>query len=244
MRKKQRYDAMFSGIIGQDYDLLKLICPLSTEMSRLVGEAVANILNKDSLQTLKAIELGGGTGITTLAILTANDYLRIYSVDNEPNMQRQAQVYLQKWVDAGRLEFCANDALTALSELDENSFDVMASAYTLHNFESDYRDKVINEIYRVLKPGGYFINGDRYGLDDISLHTQTIQQEVAGYFRVLTQHKRLDLLEHWIIHLFNDESENHVMREKTSLQQLADAGFRDVSLAHRIEVNAVVQARK
>ena len=31
---------MFSSIIGQDYDMLQLICPAATEMSRLVGNTV------------------------------------------------------------------------------------------------------------------------------------------------------------------------------------------------------------
>jgi tRNA (cmo5U34)-methyltransferase len=96
----------------------------------------------------------------------------------------------------------------------------------------------------VLKPGGRFINGDRYALDDISLHTRIIQEEVSGYFKVLTNINRLDLLEHWVVHLFSDESENHVMRESAALQQLNDAGFTDVRLSHRMEVNALVTALK
>jgi len=56
---------------------------------------------------------------------------------------------------------------------------------TLHNFQHEYRAEVHQQIYRVLKPMGQLVNGDRYGLDDISKHTQTIQHEVAGYFRTL-----------------------------------------------------------
>ncbi|MCK5353977.1 MAG: SAM-dependent methyltransferase, partial [Methyloprofundus sp.] len=55
---------------------------------------------------------------------------------------------------------------------------------------------------------------------------------------------KLDVLEHWIVHLFSDESENHVMRETFSLQQLRQAGFKQVSLSHRCEVNALVSALK
>ncbi len=43
---KSQYDAMFSGVIGQDYDTLNLICPLATEMSRLVGIAVSDYAAK------------------------------------------------------------------------------------------------------------------------------------------------------------------------------------------------------
>ncbi len=244
MNSTQSYEAMFSGVIGQDYDMLKLICPLAAEMSRLVGESVRSHCDVSPGNDFQVLELGGGTGITTLAILSANSGVNVLSVDNEPNMQNQARNNLQRWVEEGRLVFSGLDALSALKTFEENSFDIMASAYTLHNFERNYRAQVTNEIFRVLKPGGRFINGDRYGLDDISTHTAMIQREIAGYFKVLTQHQRMDLLEHWIIHLFNDESENHVMRESDSLRQLADAGFKKIDLTHRVEVNALVTARK
>lgn len=241
MMTKTPFDAMFSGLIGQDYDMLKLIAPLAVEMSRLVGVTV-NQHGKSGKEPLNVVELGGGTGITTLSILTATDNIRLLSVDNEPVMQNQAKQNLQQWQD--KLTFCLNDALSALQQLPSDSIDVVASAYTLHNFPNTYRKQVISEIFRVLKPGGQFINGDRYALDDIDLHTRTTQQEVSRYFRILIEAQKLDLLEHWIVHLFSDESENHIMREADALQQLSSAGFTGIGLSHRHEVNALVTAIK
>ncbi|WP_031432839.1 class I SAM-dependent methyltransferase [Methylomarinum vadi] len=240
----KQYDAMFAGVIGQDYEMLKLISPLAPEMSRLVGEAVKHYCCGKSYDTVQVLELGGGTGITTLSILSAADNVNVLSVDSEPTMQNQAKSHLREWAKQGRLEFSPEDALTALKRLDNNSFDLMASAYTLHNSDQAYRQQVIDEIFRVLKPGGRFINGDRYALDDISAHTALIQREVAGYFDVLTQHQRVDLLEQWVIHILSDESENHVMRESVALNQLAAAGFDDIELSHRMEVNALLTANK
>lgn len=237
------FDAMFSGVIGRDYDMLKLICPLAAEMSRQVGVAVGRY-SRPSSRTLTVVELGGGTGITTLAILTSGQDLTVVSVDNEPAMQNQAKTHLKAWTENHRLSFCGDDALTALKSLESDSVDIVASAYTIHNFLDSYRAEVIDEIFRVLKPLGQFINGDRYGLDDISEHTRTVQQEISDYFKVLTRENRLDLLEHWIIHLFNDESQNHIMRETVSLRQLQDAGFTDIKLSHRMAVNALVTATK
>lgn len=242
MSVDNKFDAMFSGIIGQDYELLKLICPFVLEISRLVGLEVAEVCCESELASV--VELGGGTGITTLAILSATDRANLFSVDNEPTMQNQAKQSLQEWVNAGRLEFCANDALGALKSLDDDSVDIIASAYTLHNFEAEYRKRVIEESYRVLKTGGRFINGDRYALDDIDQHTRNTQQEVASYFKALTDINRLDLLEHWIIHIFSDESENRIMREAIALKQLSEAGFQKIQLKLRKDVNALVTAVK
>lgn len=237
------FDAMFSGVIGQEYEMLKLICPYATEMSRLVGLSVAEFCSKTT-DTVRVVEIGGGTGITTLSILSADSRLMVLSIDNEPTMQNQARENLKKWVESGRLEFSGDDALTALRKLEADSTDLIATAYTLHNFNADYRRQVVQEIHRILKPGGQFINGDRYALDDIFAHTRTVQNEIQGYFKVLTEINRIDILEHWIIHLFNDESENHVMREKMALQQLVDSGFTQVQLSNRTEVNALVTAVK
>ena len=243
MNAEDAFDSKFSGVIGQEYDVLKKICPLAAEMSRLVGEEVMGCCRERSdYRTL--IELGGGTGITTLSILLANNDLQVLSVDNEPTMQNQAKQSLRDWVNSGRLEFCCNDALTVLKNLEDDSVDIVASAYTLHNFERGYRKLVIEEIFRVLAPGGRFINGDRYALDDIDQHTCTTQKEVTEYFRVLTEMNRLDLLEQWVLHLIGDESESRIMRESVALAQLKAAGFQNVQLTARKEVNALVTAIK
>jgi ubiquinone/menaquinone biosynthesis C-methylase UbiE len=173
-----------------------------------------------------------------------SDELNILSIDNEPVMQEQAKKHLAKWVQQDKLSFCGDDALTALKNITTNTIDIVATAYTLHNFLDSYRQEVIKEIFRILKPGGQFINGDRYALDDIVKHTRIIQNEVSGYFKVLTQLNKLDVLEHWIVHLFNDESENHVMREAVALSELNAAGFLEINLTNRCEVNALVTATK
>lgn len=240
--KDEIRESAFSGILGRDYELLKVLSPLAAEMSRLVGEALAHFSSPSS--PLQVLEIGGGTGITTLSLLMARDNAQIISVDSAATMQNQAKQHLLQWTEAGRLRFCLQDALEALRDMHSDSVDVIASAYTLHNFQDDYRQKVIAEIFRVLKPGGQFINGDRYALDDPSEHTRLIQEEVRHYFKVLIDLQRLDLLEQWIVHLFSDESEQHVMRETKALKQLSAVGFTHVKLSHRQQVNALVTALK
>ncbi len=238
----QSFDSLFSGVMGEDYELIKLICPLAIELSRLVGEKISQL--PQTKEPLQVVELGGGTGITTLSILSTPIDAHVISIDSEPTMQNQAKQNLKAWEEEGKLMFCCQDALSALNQMATASADVVASVYTLHNFRDIYREEVIPEIFRVLKPGGLFINGDRYALDDKLEQTRLVQQEISGYFKVLLDVNRPDLLEHWIIHLFNDESENHVMRQSFSLLQLHEAGFSDIELTHRMAVNALVMAYK
>ena len=243
MTEKIPFDAIFSGVIGQDYELLNLICPLATQMSQLVGLAAADYAVQ-ATENVNVVELGGGTGITTLALLSASDKFNILSIDNEPVMQKQAKQHLDEWVKQERLAFCGDDALTALKNIATSSVEIVATAYTLHNFLNIYRKEVIQEIYRILKPGGQFINGDRYALDDLDKQIRLIQNEVSGYFKVLPQLDKLDVMEHWIVHLFSDESENHIMREAVALADLSAAGFSQINLTNRREVNALVTAIK
>lgn len=243
MSANQHYDALFAGVIGQDYQLLKLLSPLAVEMSRLVGLTIASAA-ATSEHPLQVVELGTGTGITTLAILSQHDNLSVFSIDNEPVMQNQAKQHLHAWTTQQKLTFCDEDALTALQAMPSASVDIVASAYTLHNFLEDYRALVIIEILRVLKPGGQFINADRYAMDDISLHTRLTQEEVSGYFKVLIDVGKLDVLEHWILHILSDESANHIMRETPALNLLKAAGFIDIKLSQRQQVNALVTATK
>ncbi len=92
MSQDSAYDAMFSGVIGQDYQMLKLICPFATEMSRLVGVAVGEYAQTQTT-AINVVELGGGTGITTLSILSADQNLKLLSVDNEPSFTRVNPVF-------------------------------------------------------------------------------------------------------------------------------------------------------
>jgi predicted O-methyltransferase YrrM len=74
-------------------------------MSQLVGMTVHEYADTRPGQALSVLELGGGTGITTLAILAASDSLNIVSVDSEPAMQSQAKHSLKQWADEGRILF-------------------------------------------------------------------------------------------------------------------------------------------
>ncbi|TAN47277.1 MAG: class I SAM-dependent methyltransferase [Methylococcaceae bacterium] len=238
-------EQLFAGLIGEHYELLKIICPAAPDMSRRVGEFVATWqAPESSAAPLKVVELGAGTGITSIALLSDRDDIHLHSVDSEPTMLKQARVNLARWLEQGRLTLVQQDALSALQQLPDAGVDLVASAYTMHNFFDSYRSRVWAEIFRVLKPGGGVVNGDRYALDDVRAHCELTRQEMQGYFREFGAMERYDLLEQWILHLYGDESPDHIMRYAPSLQTLRDAGFVDVQTPYREGVNALVSARK
>ncbi len=236
-------ERLFSGPIGQEYQLLDLICPAVVAMSQCVGDYVAS-LPPSKTGALNVLEIGCGTGRTTEALLRSRADLIITAVDNEPTMLDQARVALSAFMDRGRVRLVEADALAALQFLPAESIDLVASAYSLHNFIEAYRVRVLAEIFRVLRPGGIFVNGDRYGLDDTAEHTRLTQDEIRHYFQVFSALNRVDLLEQWIIHLFSDKSPDHIMRLGPSLALMEKLGFKPVEVRGRDGVNTLVTAAK
>jgi len=235
---------LFHGPIAEEYQMLALICPSAAEMSRRVGHFVGAWTPPYPAEQLQVLEIGCGTGVTTTCLLAGREDAFIESIDNAPAMLAQARQNLAEALAAKRLRLVENDALSHLQAMPDASVDIVASAYSLHNFLHGYRQRVLEQIWRVLKPGGLFVNGDRYALDDAAEHLKNTQQEVSGYFRVFNELKRPDLLEQWILHLFSDESEEHIMRLRPALETMTGIGFQNVKLHFRDGVNALIGAVK
>lgn len=234
---------LFQGAFSEEYVFLRKICPASITMSERVGAFVAGV-DVPPQRPLTIFEIGCGTGITSRYLLDAQPEATVVAVDNAPSMIQQAASFLDASIESGQLRLIESDALSVLKTLDDHSIDVVASAYAIHNFLHGYRRRVHEEIFRVLRPGGVLVNGDRFGIDDEKTHLLTIQAEVKEYFRVFREADRLDLLEQWMVHLLSDESAEHAMRLAPMLELMATIGFVDCTVHERFEVNALVSGRK
>lgn len=233
-------DNLFTGKIGAEYDILRLMCPSHVLLAKRLGATVAAWKPGE---TLKGFEIGCGTGISTTLMLAARDALTLTAVDSAAAMLDQARENLADDVKAGRVTFKEADALDALKALPDNSLDLVASNYAIHNFLDDYRSKVLAEVHRVLKPGGLFINGDRYAMDDRAAHLQDTQETVRRWFKLFREINRLDLLEDWVVHFYSDESPDHLMYFTPSMRLLETLGFA-VTVDYREGVDTLVKAVK
>jgi tRNA (cmo5U34)-methyltransferase len=239
-RHETLQDNLFTGKIGAEYDFLRLMCPNHVLLAKRLGETVG-AWRPDA--ALKGVEIGCGTGVSTLPLLAARENLTLTAIDAAPAMLDQARENLADYVKAGRVEFKQADALEALKALPSDSVDVVASNYAIHNFLDDYRSLALAEIHRVLKSGGLFINGDRYALDDRAAHLLDTQETVRRWFKLFREMDRLDLLEDWVVHFYSDESPDHVMYFTPSMEKLKALGF-TVSVDYREGVDTLVKAVK
>jgi tRNA (cmo5U34)-methyltransferase len=231
----------FTGRIGEEYDTLSLICPNAAVLTRKLGETVGAWRAGEALVGL---EIGCGDGRSTRALLSARDNLNLIALDSSAAMLTQARVKLANYIEVDRVAFVEADALTHLNLQPDASFDIVASNYAIHNFAGDYRKRVLAEIYRVLKPGGLFINGDRYAYDDPAQHLAATQADLRTWFKILGEKNRYDLLEDWVVHLFSDESSAHIMYLTQGLADLETAGFSSVRVDYREGVDTLVVAEK
>ncbi len=231
----------FTGRIGEEYDFLGMMCPNVVVLTQKLGSTVAAWRPGNTLQGL---EIGCGTGLSTLSLLTQREDLHLRAFDASAAMLAQARANVAEYVDNGRVEFIESDALAFLRQQPDASVDVVASNYAIHNFLNDYRDQVFAEIWRVLKPGGLFVNGDRFAIDDAARHLASTQADIRHWFKTFGELKRYDLLEDWVVHLLSDESPDHIMHVPAIISTLQALGFTDVHSLYREGVDMLMTATK
>jgi len=231
----------FTGALGEEYQTLQLICPNHPLLAEKLGQYVGRWSRGAAISGL---EIGCGTGISTHSLLSGAPGLSLVALDASAKMLEQARANLSTQVATGRLRFAEADALQGLSALPGESLDLVASNYATHNFRADYRRLAFAEIFRALKPGGLFVNGDRFALDDREAHLALTQATLRHWFATFAKLGRPDVLEEWVIHLFGDESPDRIMVFTPALEELRALGFAPIEIEYRDGVDTLVAATK
>jgi ubiquinone/menaquinone biosynthesis C-methylase UbiE len=226
-----------------EYQLVRLAIPHFEELQREVAEAVARHLPIDLASPRRVLDLGCGDGITSSTILARRPDVLLTALDNEEGMVERAREQLRGPLQEGRCQLLQRDALAYLQEQAARSFDTVASALALHNFHRDYRHSVHEAIYRVLKPGGLFVNADKIALND-EQRFAGLQVSLVRFFDLLVPMGKLDLLRECVLHNVADEAPERVLREEEVVQELTLIGFRDIHASCRYDVAALLLASK
>jgi ubiquinone/menaquinone biosynthesis C-methylase UbiE len=134
-----------------DYDKV-----LNTDRSNVELLATAvRLLPPDATDLL---DVGSGTGRLTAMCRAALPYTRIVGVDPAPSMVEQAS---EKFA-ADRNATFTGGVVEDLSQFPDESFDVVISSFALHHLELDTYKLAAAELFRVLRPGGRFVNADQF----------------------------------------------------------------------------------
>lgn len=234
-----RSERRFQGKISADYLLVMQGIPHLPEIDREVIGAIRDFKVPTASNILKVLEIGCGSGRATAKLLLARPDINLTAVDNEPQLLVQTRQNLQNEFKQGKLALVESDALAYLQSVGNSHFDIVASVMALHNFERSYRSRVLREIHRVLKPGGLFINGDKYPPDDPTEFYRILPLHLAPFFDILGPAGRMDLLKEVVLHELADLAPDRVMKEGEFMQQAMEIGYGGCEFIGRRNFDAV-----
>lgn len=240
--RKAKAERRFRGALSNEYALIRRALPHCDDLQKGVRAAVA--AHSTTSNPVQVLEIGCGNGVTSEAILAARKNLVLTALDNEQQMVRQAIRRLDKPRTAHRCRILCVDALSHLRDLPARSIDIVASALTLHNLNRTYRDRVHRQIFRVLKPGGLFVNADKLAPDDDLRRFKELGRTLSWFFKTFVPAGRYDLLQGWVLHNVADQSPDRVMKEKETFAALRKIGFAAIRISARYNMEAVFHARK
>lgn len=238
-QSEQRFD----NVLGEEYDLLKLAYPHYDDLERAAAKTISDHYVGSEQKIIQTFEIGCGSGITTKFLLEADPRLHIVAIDSEPKMLHTFRKNLVSWQAENRVDLVESDAFKYIKTIDDNTFDAVASGFVLHNFETGIRDQLISEIYRILKPGGIFVNADKYAHDDPVKRAEIYKKQIERY-DIYDTIGRSDYKKEWVAHMDRDEKDDLVFFEGKAKEYMTKIGFKNVKTNYREMMEAVVSGVK
>lgn len=200
-------DRFKDGLRGEEYNLLKLAYTHFDEFQNCIAEQISSYAKNG----MKILEIGTGIATTlepTLNIL-GNKQVKLIATDISSSDLVIAQQCIK---NDKRVTFIAADIFELLPLIEANSFDVIYTGWTLHNFTQTQRKFLFFHIKRILKTKGLFVNGDRFAYDDEETQTKSINEQLQLYKEYLPS----NLCEGWSAHILDDENWKFTESEQAS----------------------------
>jgi tRNA (cmo5U34)-methyltransferase len=233
----------FLGVMSQEYPLIRLTIPGFQELQAFLGEVISRYAPDKVRPFIDVLEIGCGDGVTSATILTSRTDCLLTALDSEEKMIEQASTILRGYVENNRCRLTLCDALAHLRTVPSRSIDIVASALCLHNLERSYRDALHAEIFRSLKPGGQFVNADKYAATE-EQRFEALRVSLDKLFEVFIPLGKLDVLRECVLHNVADQAPERVMWEDETVEVLRRLGFATVDFLYRDKVQAVLVAIK
>ncbi|MGV8168706.1 MAG: class I SAM-dependent methyltransferase [Candidatus Nanoarchaeia archaeon] len=225
-KNKKRFDDL-----AEDYDLDALAFPDQDRLQSIVGDKVRDYYREIGERTLRILEIGSGTGITSKEIISATGNIELLMLDESQVMIAQARKNLasllprvksKEFIEAEIGDYFSSRKYLARQE--KNRFDMIISAQTLHNIERNERLEILKGIYANLKKRGIFVNAD------IIYGNTSPQRKDQFFYMVRCTDKylelgRLDLKRKWRHHVKEDFSPKRIIIEKEFYSDLEHVGF-------------------
>ena len=146
--KKEQVAQMFDSIAGR-YDFMNRF--LSLRIDVLWRKKAIGLLRKDNPRVI--LDVATGTGDMAIRACRMLNPDRIEGIDISPNMLEYGRKKIEKEGLANKIHLQVGDSETI--NFGAGTFDAVMVAFGVRNFEN--LEKGLNEINRVLKPGGQLV---------------------------------------------------------------------------------------
>ncbi len=205
---KKRFESEF-----EEYDEnIKKIFPFYEEMNFEIIKKIG-LVDK---QELSMLDLGIGTGETTVKLLNQFPKLRVSGVDLSPGMLGIARGRLEEF--GARVKLIEDDIINFKPK---QQFDICVAVLSVHHLNQTEKPQLFEKIYNCLKNNGIFIIGDLV-TGDSSEKTKQLEGQWEKYLiKKLGKEKAMEWME-----LYRKEDLPDSIN--IQLQWLNEAGFRGV----------------
>ncbi len=122
-------------------------------------EIALEILPFDQTRSLRALDLGVGTGVFSKRFLEKYPNSKVVAIDGAASMMELARSRLGGL--AQRVEWVLSDFQTMPTTVtDPETFDVVISSYALHHLNAQEKLAVVKSVVQAINPAGWFLNAD------------------------------------------------------------------------------------
>lgn len=145
-------DNRFKSEESANYDnVIRRRIPLYGEIQTLM----ASLLPFPKKEYLRVLDLGCGTGETSISLLKEYPLARVTGIDSSPDMLEVARKKVKH--TTWRVDFLCQD-IKAFNL--EGEFDVIISGFSLHFLTPDQKEEILGKCLALLKDGGMFIDSE------------------------------------------------------------------------------------
>lgn len=225
----------------KDYNLLLEYFPSHTICRPFVVSEIKKWKDaRDNDGMISILEVGPGYGETTELILNEVP-CNITLIELDKVASSILSTNLDKYKK--QIKILNENALTWITSVPSESYDVFTASWVLHNFPSNEREAFLAEIRRVLKPGGLFVIFDKVLVDD-DIENERLKQVRMKRLEGLDALGRSDLKNEMFEHEERDRKPPFAWHEKNLFETMNTLGYKEHTIAVRNEDDIVFSAKK
>lgn len=221
---------MYPKIVVDNYQILDKVYGNYISFQKNIAKEIKSLPHRNGY--INILEIGCGSGITTKIVLSARKDIKLTSIDIDPKMIGVCKHSFKKY---GNLNLIESDALKYVNSQNDNSFDIVVSGFTIHNFKKVYRCKLYQQLHRILKHNRLFLNADKYVSDNLDKQIKALKYRIGTYVDTLIREGQYDFLSYWIRDYIKDIQPEYIMKIREERQLMRELGFSDVSYIFKSE---------